>query len=71
VKRLVIAPRREHSRKPDEIYDRIESLMEGPYLELFARRSRFGWQSVGDQAELFDEGPVETRRWPSVRRAAA
>ncbi|MCE3246905.1 MAG: methyltransferase, partial [Geminicoccaceae bacterium] len=54
-----------------EIYDRIESLMEGPYLELFARRSRFGWQSVGDQAELFDEGPVETRRWPSVRRAAA
>jgi N6-adenosine-specific RNA methylase IME4 len=71
VKRLVIAPRREHSRKPDEIYERIESLMDGPYLELFARQSRFGWRSVGDQADLFDEGPVETRRWPSVRRAAA
>jgi N6-adenosine-specific RNA methylase IME4 len=71
VKRLVIAPRREHSRKPDEIYDRIESLMEGPYLELFARQSRSGWEAVGHQAELFDDGPVETRRWPSVRRAAA
>ena len=71
VKRLVIAPRREHSRKPDEIYERIESLMDGPYLELFARSTQSGWKSLGDQAGLFDEGAVETRRWPSVRRIAA
>jgi N6-adenosine-specific RNA methylase IME4 len=71
VKRLVIAPRREHSRKPDEIYERIECLMEGPYLELFARSTRPGWRTLGNQADLFDYGAVETRRWPSVRRIAA
>jgi N6-adenosine-specific RNA methylase IME4 len=65
VRRLLIAPRREHSRKPDEAYDRIERLLPGPYLELFARRSRPGWDRFGDQDELFDRGPVGTRRRPS------
>lgn len=65
VRRLVIAPRREHSRKPDEIYERIERLMEGPYLELFARNTRPGWDSWGTQARLFDNGSVKTRRFPS------
>jgi N6-adenosine-specific RNA methylase IME4 len=37
VRNLIIAPRREHSRKPDEIYERIEALTRPPYLELFAR----------------------------------
>jgi N6-adenosine-specific RNA methylase IME4 len=40
VRQLIISPRREHSRKPDEAYGRIEDLASGPYLELFARRSR-------------------------------
>ena len=65
VKRLIVAPRREHSRKPDEIYERIERLAEGPYLELFGRASRQGWQSWGDQARLFDGGTISTRRIPS------
>jgi N6-adenosine-specific RNA methylase IME4 len=65
VKRLVVAPRREHSRKPDEIYERIERLVDGPYLELFARASRPGWASWGAQAGLFDQGPVKTRQWAS------
>ncbi len=65
VRRLVIAPRREHSRKPDEIYGRIERLMEGPYLELFARNTRPGWDIWGDEAGLFDNGSVKTRRFPS------
>src|SRR5262249_29033560 len=52
VKRLVISPRREHSRKPDEIYGRIERLARGPYLELFARQSRRGWGRLGDQQRL-------------------
>src|SRR5262249_22965679 len=65
VKRLVISPRPEHSRKPDEIYGRIERLARGPYLEIFARQSRRGWDRWGDQAGLFDGGPVRTRNRPS------
>lgn len=67
VRKLVLAPRREHSRKPDEMYERIEALLEGPYLELFARGSRPGWDAWGDQAGLFDAGSVATRRWASAR----
>ena len=65
VPKLLIAPRREHSRKPDETYERIERLLPGPYLELFARRSRPGWDGFGNQPALFDQGPVATRRRPS------
>jgi N6-adenosine-specific RNA methylase IME4 len=36
VAELIIASRREHSRKPDEIYERVERLIAGTYLELFA-----------------------------------
>ena len=42
--------RREHSRKPDEQYERIETMFEGPYLELFARRLRPGWTVWGKEA---------------------
>ncbi|MGE3371012.1 MAG: MT-A70 family methyltransferase [Rhizobiaceae bacterium] len=45
--------KREHSRKPDEQYDLIESCSKGPYLELFARGTRPGWTYWGNQA---DEG---------------
>jgi N6-adenosine-specific RNA methylase IME4 len=38
VRELIIAPRREHSRKPDEIYHRIEALCAGPFVELYARQ---------------------------------
>jgi N6-adenosine-specific RNA methylase IME4 len=65
VRRLVVSPRREHSRKPDCVYDRIERLVDGPYLEMFARTSHPGWDNWGNQAGLFDEGSVQTRRWAS------
>lgn len=65
VRRLLIAPRREHSRKPAEARIRIEALVGGPYLEMFARDAREGWDRWGDQQELFDKGHVETRRQPS------
>jgi N6-adenosine-specific RNA methylase IME4 len=69
VKRLIIADRREHSRKPDVVYDRIEELVAGPYIELFARSSRTGWASWGDQTSLFDgQASVLTRRFPSDLR---
>ncbi|WP_081616974.1 MT-A70 family methyltransferase [Thioalkalivibrio sp. ALJ2] len=46
--------KREHSRKPDEFYDIVESCSPGPYLELFARGPRDGWAVWGDQsAEYF------------------
>jgi len=49
VRQLIISQRQEHSRKPDEIYERIEQLLDGPYVELFARRERKGWDSWGNQ----------------------
>lgn len=53
-RQLILGPRREHSRKPDDIYDRIKRLLPGPYLELFARTSgRPGWTAWGDQKERF------------------
>lgn len=57
VPRLIVAPRREHSRKPDEIYERIERLTEGPYLELFARQWRPNWTVWGDEINKFGGDP--------------
>ena len=57
VKRLVIAPRREHSRKPDEVANRIVTLMgDVPRVELFARTRRPGWCSWGNEVEKFEDG---------------
>ena len=57
VRQLIVAPVREHSQKPDEQYERIEELMEGPYIELFARNTHEGWDSLGNQlngVDIFD-----------------
>ncbi|MEM9583650.1 MAG: MT-A70 family methyltransferase [Pseudomonadota bacterium] len=43
--------KREHSRKPDEQYDIIESCSWGPYLELFGRGKRKDWTVWGNQAD--------------------
>ena len=50
---LLATRKREHSRKPDELYDIIEACSPGPRIELFARGTRQGWKPWGDQA---DEG---------------
>lgn len=42
--------KREHSRKPDEMYELIESCSPGPYAELFARGPRAGWSTWGNQS---------------------
>jgi len=65
VRKTILEPRREHSRKPDRIYSDIEKLVDGPYLEMFSRSSREGWDTWGNQAGLFDNGAVETRRFSS------
>lgn len=49
VRQVIETPIREHSRKPDEIHERVERLTAGPYLELFARRVRPGWRCYGDE----------------------
>ncbi len=46
---LIATRKREHSRKPDQIYDLIESCSPGPYLELFARFCRDGWDQWGNE----------------------
>jgi N6-adenosine-specific RNA methylase IME4 len=51
---LLATRKREHSRKPDELYDIVEACSPGPYLELFARGTRKGWTTWGDQAESYD-----------------
>jgi N6-adenosine-specific RNA methylase IME4 len=43
-------PRLPHSVKPDAFYDLVEQASPGPYLELFARRQRLGWDTWGNQA---------------------
>jgi N6-adenosine-specific RNA methylase IME4 len=43
--------KREHSRKPDEQYEIIESCSAGPFVELFARGTREGWSAWGNQAD--------------------
>ena len=65
VRKLIVSPRREHSRKPDEAYERIEALCEGPYLEIFARARRPGWDGWGNQSDGFADGRFPERRWPA------
>ena len=55
VRQGIIEPRREHSRKPDCVHGRIERLVGGPYLELFARAPRSGWTVWGNQTNKFTE----------------
>lgn len=54
VHEIIMAPAREHSRKPDEVYRRLERYADGPYLDMFGRQSRPGWTVWGDQATKFD-----------------
>jgi N6-adenosine-specific RNA methylase IME4 len=58
---IIESRKREHSRKPDELYDMIEACSPGPYLELFARHSREGWSQWGDDLPQPPEGPQVCR----------
>ena len=52
---LINAPRREHSRKPDEMRAMIERVSYPPYIELFARQRACGWDAWGN--EIADDMP--------------
>jgi N6-adenosine-specific RNA methylase IME4 len=54
VSSVVIEPRSVHSRKPHTFYDIIEKVSYGPYIELFARNRREGWDSWGPHSNIND-----------------
>ena len=51
---LISTQKREHSRKPDELYNVIEACSNGPFLEMFARDTRKGWVGWGNQAANYE-----------------
>lgn len=69
VSQIIEAPVTQHSRKPDVQYERIEHLLNGPYLELFGRSPRVGWTVWGNQVDKF---PEERSLWtPASEEVAA
>jgi N6-adenosine-specific RNA methylase IME4 len=63
---MIETRKREHSRKPDEQYDLIESCSPGPYLEMFARGTRKNWVYWGNQADDTYEPTWETYSYNSA-----
>lgn len=59
VSQVIMDTRREHSRKPEEQYEKIEKLAYGPYLELFARQTQKGWDSIGLERTKFNKKEKE------------
>lgn len=53
---LLATRKREHSRKPDELYAIVEGCSPGPYLELFARYPQPGWWAWGDEVAIEPRG---------------
>lgn len=51
---VIVSPRREHSRKPEEFYDRAERLFPGPRIDVFARQRRPGWDAWGNETGKFE-----------------
>lgn len=67
---VVHSRKREHSRKPDELYDVIESCSRKPCIELFARGPRGGWASWGHEAiDYFPSWPTYSNHSGSVRKS--
>ena len=50
---LILAPRRNHSQKPEETYNRIEQMTRGSRIELFSRTKRDGWEAWGNEVGKF------------------
>jgi N6-adenosine-specific RNA methylase IME4 len=67
---LIATRKREHSRKPDEQYNLIESCSPGPFLELFGRGTRSGWTTWGNQADNTYEPTWNTYKHNSQNGAA-
>lgn len=77
---LLATRKREHSRKPDELYEIVEACSPGPYLELFARYPRAGWSVWGDEVRSaprgrqhrgYRGGPLIPRLLPALPRSSS
>lgn len=55
IRNFILAPVREHSRKPDQMHADLEKLYAGPRCELFGRQQRPGWDVWGNQSEKFGD----------------
>lgn len=56
---IIASRKREHSRKPDEVYGVIEACSPAPFLELFARKRMDGWKQWGDELDTYaDTKPI-------------
>ena len=64
-----IAPRRAHSEKPDTFYDIVEHVSIGPYLDVFARKQRMGWDTFGDEAFNFGTDLPPERFVPAAQES--
>lgn len=58
---IIRSQKREHSKKPEELYDIIEACSPGPYLELFARGSRENWDQWGNEVDNYEP------TWPTYK----
>ena len=67
IRNLIVAPVREHSRKPDQMRADIEEMFDGPYIELFAREPAPGWLAWGNETTKFTPPRAEK---PSKQEAA-
>ncbi len=54
---VFFAPRGRHSEKPAAFYDMVESMSPGPYLDVFARKQRFNWDTWGNECFVADGLP--------------
>ena len=68
---LVRERKREHSRKPEGVYEVIESCSPAPRLELFARTARAGWVQWGDELGGYEPGRFSAAPYGVATRAAS
>lgn len=57
IRELIVSPRRKHSEKPEEAFERCQAYADGPYLEMFSRKDRKNWDVWGDEAGILN--PLE------------
>ena len=69
VNQVILSKLREHSRKPDEVYTRIERLLgDLPRIELFARHKREGWDVWGNEAPTDTQKILKNHQGPIINK---
>lgn len=63
---IIVERKKDHSRKPEALYEIIEKCSPGPYLELFARRARAGWVAWGDEVSAEEQLSIFSGKLPEL-----